>query len=248
MEDVSAPTLDYDDLAVEYARHRRTYPGLVDHIVGHAGLDGDSAVLEVGCGTANHLTAISQATGARCVGLDPSERMLRVAMAQPAGLDLRIGHAEELDFAEQTFDLVLSVDVIHHLTDPRGYFEAAHRVLRPGGFLLTATESEWLIRNRTPMAHYFPGTIAAEATRYHPIAALAGQLALAGFEDLVDQVIASEYQLTSAASFEDRAFSSLHLISDEEFASGIAALRVDLARGPIPARLRTCALWGRRPI
>ena len=56
-------TLDYDSLAAEYARHRRTYPGLVEHIVDHAGLDGDSVVLEVGCGTANHLAAISQATG-----------------------------------------------------------------------------------------------------------------------------------------------------------------------------------------
>jgi Methylase involved in ubiquinone/menaquinone biosynthesis len=240
-------TLDYDSLAAEYARHRRTYPGLVEHIVDHAGLDGDSVVLEVGCGTANHLAAISQATGARCIGIEPSEQMLRAAAAQPAELDLRIGRAEELDFAERTFDLVLSVDVIHYVTEPRRYFEAAHRVLRPGGFLLTATDSEWLIRNRTPMAHYFPATIRAEATRYHPVPALAGQLALTGFEDLYERVIESDYQLTDAARFEEKAFSSLHLISDEEFNAGITALRSDLAKGPVTANLRTCALWGRRP-
>ena len=60
-------------------------------------------------------------------------------------------------------------------------------------------------------------------------------------------MIESDYQLTDAARFEEKAFSSLHLISDEEFNAGITALRSDLAKGPVTANLRTCALWGRRP-
>jgi SAM-dependent methyltransferase len=238
-------TLDYDNMAAEYARHRRVYPGLVEHIVARAGIGAASSVLEVGCGTANHLAAVRDATGARCVGIDPSAEMLRVAATHD--LEVRQGRAEELDVPPGSFDLVLSVDVIHYVREPREYFTAALAALRPGGFLVTATDSDWLIRNRMPLAHYFPSTVDAEATRYHPIPALAGDLALAGFGDLYERVIESTYPLAETTKFEEKAFSCLHLISEADFAAGIAALRADVARGPIEANLRTCVLWARKP-
>jgi SAM-dependent methyltransferase len=240
-------TLDYDHLATEYARHRRTYPGLVTHIVERAGVTEDSVVLEVGCGTANHLAAVRRATGARCHGVEPSEQMLRVAATHPEELDLRHGHAEELGFPAQTFDLVMSVDMIHYLRAPRRYVDQAFAALRPGGYFVTVTDSDWVIRNRVPLARYFPATVGVELARYHPIPELAGQLALAGFDGLYERVIESSYPLHDAAKFEDKAFSCLHLIDDADFAAGIAALETDLARGPIEANLRSVALWGQRP-
>jgi SAM-dependent methyltransferase len=240
-------TLDYDDLATEYAKHRRTYPGLVEHIVRYAGVTGDSAVLEVGCGTANHLAEVRRTTSALCFGVDPSEQMLQQAATHPEELHLRPGHADDLGFPEQTFDLVMSVDVIHHLAEPRRYFDQAFAALRPGGCLVTATDSDWIIRNRRPVAHYFPATVEVELARYHPIPALAGLLALAGFQSLYERLVESRYLLTEATRYEDKAFSCLHLIDDEDFAAGIAALRADLARGPVEANLRILALWGRRP-
>lgn len=239
--------LDYDHLATEYARHRRTYPGLVEHIVQRAGVTEDSVVLEVGCGTANHLAAVRRATGARCHGVEPSEQMLRAAANHPEELDLRHGHAEKLGFPAQTFDLVMSVDMIHYLRAPRQYFDQAFAVLRPGGSFVTVTDSEWVIRNRIPLARYFPATIGVELARYHPIPALAGHLALAGFEALYERVVESTYPLHDAAKFEDKAFSCLHLIDDAAFRAGIAALETDLVRGPIEANLRSLALWGQRP-
>jgi ubiquinone/menaquinone biosynthesis C-methylase UbiE len=240
-------TLDYDHLSAEYARHRRIYPGLVEHIVEGAGATSDSAVLEVGCGTANHLAAVRRTTGARCHGLDPSEQMLRVAATHPEELDLRQGHAEELGFPAQTFDLVMSVDMIHYLRAPRRYFDQAFAALKPGGYLVTVTDSDWVIRNRMPVARYFPATVDVDLARYHPIPALAGQLALAGFQDLHERVIESVYPLYEATTYEDKAFSCLHLIDDADFATGIAALQTDLVRGPIEANRRSLVLWGRRP-
>ena len=240
-------TLDYDNLALEYATHRRTYPGLIEHILDRAGVTAGSAVLEVGCGTANHLAAVRRATGARCVGVEPSEQMLQQAAAHPEDLDLRQGHAEELDFPDGTFDLVLSVDVIHYVREPRRYFDRAFAALKPGGHLVTVTDSDWVIRNRMPLAHYFPGTVEQEFGRYHPIPALAGALALSGFGELYERVVESAYTLDDATRFRDKSYSCLHLISDDEFTAGIAALDADLANGPIEANLRSLALWGRRP-
>lgn len=240
-------TLDYNDLATEYARHRRPYPGLVEHIVERAGVTADSVVLEVGCGTANHLAAVRRVTGARCLGVEPSEQMLAQAAEHPEEMELRPGSAEELDFPERSFDLVMSVDMIHYVPEPRGYFERAFAALKPGGHLVTVTDSDWVIRNRMPLAHYFPATVDVEFGRYHPIPALAGDLALAGFGELYERVIESAYALREATRFRDKSNSCLHLISEADFTAGITALEADLARQPIQANLRSLALWGRRP-
>ncbi|WP_447006260.1 class I SAM-dependent methyltransferase [Saccharothrix isguenensis] len=240
-------TLDYDDLATEYARHRRTYPGLIEHIVDRAALTEASTVLEVGCGTANHLAAVRRTTGARCVGLEPSAQMLSQAANHPEELELTRGHAEELEFPAGTFDLIMSVDMIHYVPEPLAYFRRAFAALKPNGLLVTVTDSEWIIRNRMPMARYFPGTVDVEAKRYHAIPRLAGDLALAGFTGLTERVVESEYELTDATRFRDKSYSCLHLISDAEFAEGIAALEADLATGPMTGNLRSLALWGERP-
>jgi SAM-dependent methyltransferase len=240
-------TLDYDNLATEYARHRRPYPGLVEHIVERAGIMADSTVLEVGCGTANHIAAVRRPTGAKCFGVEPSEQMLRQAADHPEELDLRQGYAEELDFPAGTFDLILSVDMIHYVRQPLRYFERAFAALKPGGHFVTVTDSDWVIRNRMPLAHYFPATVDAEFNRYHPIPALAGDLALAGFTELYERVIESSYPLTDATRFREKSYSCLHLISDAEFEAGITALEADVAAGAVEANLRSLALWGRRP-
>lgn len=239
-------TLNYDDLATEYARHRRTYPGLVEHILEYSGVGGDSTVLEVGCGTANHLAAVKRATGARCIGIEPSAEMLRRAAEHPEELDLRQGTAEELDLPAGTFDLIMSVDVIHYIREPLRYYRRAFAALKPGGFILTVTDSDWVIRNRMPLAHYFPATMEAEFGRYHPVPRLAGDLALAGFGGLYERVIESGYELREATRFREKSYSCLHLISDADFAAGLEKLEADLARGPIPANLRSLALWGQR--
>jgi ubiquinone/menaquinone biosynthesis C-methylase UbiE len=239
-------TLNYDDLATEYARHRTTYPGLVEHIVEYSGVTAASTVLEVGCGTANHLAAIRRG-GATCYGVDPSAQMLQKAAERPEKLDLGQGTAEELDFPDQTFDLIMSVDVIHYIREPSRYFERAFAALKPGGRIVTVTDSDWVIRNRMPIARYFPAIVEVEFTRYHPIPALAGELALAGFRELYERLVESEYELRDASRFRDKSYSCLHLISDDEYAVGLAALEADLARGPVPGTLRSLALWGRRP-
>ncbi|MEU4565168.1 class I SAM-dependent methyltransferase [Micromonospora sp. NPDC023956] len=239
--------IDYDKLANEYARHRRTYPGLIRHLVDHAGITADSTVLEVGCGTANHISAVQQETGARSLGLEPSAEMLAVARTQPATLELRQGRAEELDVPPGTLDLVFSVDVIHFVTDLESYFTRALAALKPGGYFCTVTDSEWNIRNRLPLSRFFPAAIEAELARFHPVGTLTDAMALAGFVEPHEATVESTYQLTDPKRFEEKAFSCLHLISEEDFRAGITALRAALAEGPVPGNLRSTVLWARRP-
>lgn len=239
--------IDYDNLAAEYARHRRTYPGLVEHIVDRAGITSGSTVLEVGCGTANHVSSLATLTGARCHGVDPSAEMLKVAASQPAPLELRQGRAEELDYPGTAFDLIFSVDVIHFVKRPVEYFTQAFAALEPGGYLCTVTDSEWNIRNRLPLSRFFPAAVEAELKRYHPVPALNDAMTEAGFAELDEVTVESTYELTDAGRFEEKAYSCLHLIPEAEFRSGVEALRAALAEGPVPANLRSTVLWARKP-
>jgi SAM-dependent methyltransferase len=242
--------LDYNQLVSEYARHRRPYPGLVEYLAEFAEIDSDSVVLEMGCGTANHLAALQQLTGARALGVDPFPAMLKAGESHRAVLELRTGRAEEidrLDLPEGSLDLIFSVDMIHYVREPSRYFAGAFRALKPGGVLCTATDSEWIIRNRIPVARYFPATVEVELARHHPIEALLRDLGTAGFTDRQQRVFESTYELTDATKYREKAFSSLHLIPQDEFEAGVTALTAELAKGPIRANNRTCAVLARRP-
>lgn len=205
---------------------------------------GATRVLEVGCGTGNYGGALRQAPGAYLAGVDPSAGML--ALAQGRGLDLAAGRGEALPFATASFDLLFTVDVVHHMADVPALFREAHRVLRPGGLLGTATDSERIIATRQPLAVYWPETVAVELQRYHPIAALRTWMETAGFDDLHEEQVEQPYQLTDPGPYQQRAYSTLRLISDEAWRRGLARLEADLARGPVACVARYLLLWGRR--
>ncbi len=242
--------LDYDELAAEYARHRRPYPGLVEFLAEFAGIGAGTPVLEMGCGTANHLAALQRLTGATAIGVDPFPQMLKAAAGHRAELDLRTGRAEEtaaLGLPEGSFDLVFSVDMIHYVREPARYFAGALALLKPGGVLCTATDSEWIIRNRVPVARYFPSTVEVELARHHPIGTLLAELERTGYTGGQQRLFESTYELTDPAKYREKAFSSLHLIPEKEFTAGLAALTGALAAGPMQANNRTCAVLARRP-
>jgi hypothetical protein len=54
------------------------------------------------------------------------------------------------------------------------------------------------------------------------------------------------FQVTSAQPFRDKAYSSLHLISQEAWQAGLARLECDLAYGPIHGTSRYACVWGYR--
>lgn len=71
---------------------------------------------------------------------DISPRMLdnatRLLAEEGFSLEARLFPAEELPFADQTFDLVSSRVAPHHFSSPPRFVAEAARVLRPGGYFL----------------------------------------------------------------------------------------------------------------
>jgi ubiquinone/menaquinone biosynthesis C-methylase UbiE len=101
-------------------------------------------VLDVGCGTGELLILAKQRhPETELVGLDVDERILRLARAKAAAKDMSIAFhsadAAAMPFEEDSFDVIVSSLVFHHLptTVKRQTFAEIHRVLRPDGrFLL----------------------------------------------------------------------------------------------------------------
>jgi ubiquinone/menaquinone biosynthesis C-methylase UbiE len=101
-------------------------------------------VLDVGCGTGTLALVARQRVGdvGSVTGIDPSPQMIararRKAARRRLSVDFQVGAIEQIPFPDQSFDVVLSTLMMHHLPDDlkrRGVGEVA-RVLKPGGRLL----------------------------------------------------------------------------------------------------------------
>ena len=97
-------------------------------------------VLDIGSGTgrlARALLPLEQFDG-WLVCLEPSEHMTRHAFEQssPKEADWVQGWAIPLPFQAQSFDIVVSLEMLEFVPDQTGVIEEMIRVLRPGGWLL----------------------------------------------------------------------------------------------------------------
>ena len=104
------------------------------------------AVLDVGCGTGTLALEVARHVGqaGRVAGVDPGAEQIARARAKAARrnapIEFQVGVIEQLPFPDQTFDVVLSTLMMHHLPAPLrrlGLAEIA-RVLKPGGRLVIA--------------------------------------------------------------------------------------------------------------
>jgi SAM-dependent methyltransferase len=239
--------LDYDGRVEEFARHRKVHPEVLRQLLGTGFFAPDTRVLDVGCGTGNYAAALTEATGCRVFGVDPSQRMLDWARDAAPWESLAQSSAENLPFTDDAFDVVMSTDVIHHVGDRDAYFREAARVLRPAGHLVTVTDSHDTIPRRRPLSSHFPETVAVELQRYPPVPRLLEEMARAGFVESRQVEVSREYDLDDIQAYRDRAFSSLLLIDDEAFRCGIERLETDLARGTIPSVSLYTMIWVAMP-
>jgi ubiquinone/menaquinone biosynthesis C-methylase UbiE len=93
-------------------------------------------VLEIGCGCGSEAELFARA-GAHYTALDLTNAAVSITHArfQLANLEGRFvqGDAEDLPFADASFDLVYSHGVLHHTPDTPRTIREVHRVLVPGG-------------------------------------------------------------------------------------------------------------------
>jgi len=121
----------YDRLHAEQAFESSTYAA--DLCRRHGPWTG-RRVLDVGCGWGDFLSAAKKA-GAEVHGLDISPVAIAQARDRLGEADLRTGLAEELPWENETFDWVVCLGSLEHLTDPGRGVAEMRRVARHDGHI-----------------------------------------------------------------------------------------------------------------
>ncbi len=144
-------------------------------------------VLDAGCGPGYFLRRIAP-MAARYVGVDLGSALLADArrtardLGLPAGrVTLLRGSVLALPFEEESFDAVLSSEVLEHVPQPLTHLAEIRRVLRSGGRATVSTPNGWMhwfpyprnvarlvFRRRSALRALFPEHFWREALPHHP--------------------------------------------------------------------------------
>ncbi len=97
-------------------------------------------LLDIGCGSGIYFEDLAP-HGIRLHGLDASTAMVEIACdfcraRQLDHIETIVGIAEALPYPANSFDVVIAMDVLHHVASPDTVVNEAYRVLKPGGRFL----------------------------------------------------------------------------------------------------------------
>lgn len=239
---------DYDSCATRYGKGRRPSERLIRKLLARVRVGSQSCVLDIGCGTGDYSVLVFRWTGAKVLGIDPSRGML--AKARVKGWDqVRFlqGRAEELPFRDQRFDLLFSIDVVHHVGDRLRMFTEAFRVLKVAAVVCTVTESREQLCRRF-MARYFPSIVALNLARFSEVSKLVNWMRSSGFRDVETEAFVSCEAVTAhyVNAVRLKEYSVLELVPDEEFRSGLRRLKEDLGQRRLIREDWHTLIWGSR--
>ena len=104
----------------------------VPHLINAAQIAPGMPILDVACGP-GYVSAAAKKMEAKPTGIDFSKRMIAIARRMFPEIDFLEADAQQLPFADASFDRVLMNFGLLHVAQPEKACAEAFRVLRPGG-------------------------------------------------------------------------------------------------------------------
>jgi len=136
-------------------------------------------LLDIGCGTGIYFDILS-GYAEQIHAIDCSEDMIRVASryCRQTGLNNifpNVASSGSIPFGNETFDVVIELDTLHHVTDVDKTLREIHRVLKPEGHFFVFEPNIW--NPLTFIAHLLPKEERLALIRNRPgkLTALLGQ-------------------------------------------------------------------------
>ena len=122
-------------------------------------------MLDLGCGYGWHSIYAMENGASSVVGIDISQNMLKVAKEKThfSEVEYICGAIEDMDFKEESFDIVLSSLAFHYIKDYKELIEKINKVLKPNGILIFTVEhpvftaygtQDWYYDNNKEILHF----------------------------------------------------------------------------------------------
>jgi SAM-dependent methyltransferase len=99
-------------------------------------------VLEIGAGTGAMLHALRE-RGANAEGVELRHDLIEEARRWYGDLPIRQVNGTELPFPDDSFDVVISLDVFEHIPDSDAHLREVSRILKADGTYLIQTPNKW---------------------------------------------------------------------------------------------------------
>lgn len=206
-------------------------PGIVSKLLSFTDKENAQTILEIGCGTGYWLSNINKNN--RLFGLDLSIGMLKKASAIK-GLHLFCGDADRMPIKNEKFDLVFSINAMHHFQNPKQFVLSSFNLVKPGGkFCIFATnpvdsENEWYIYK------YFKNTYENDIKRFPQIDDIKEWIIEAGFKNVgvehSDIVVNKkvDYEIFDDIFLVKDSTSQLANIPDDDYIAGLDLMKQEI--------------------
>ncbi len=107
---------------------------IIKHLLSGLNLAPEARILDAGCGTGGNLSLLAEF--GEVVGVEFDEAAAEMARARRVGQVLRGGLPDELPLTNQTFDLIVLLDVLEHLERDLESLQRLGSMLKAGGYLV----------------------------------------------------------------------------------------------------------------
>lgn len=127
-------------------------------------------VLEIGCGWGRGLELLTKAAD-QYTGIDKNEDLIAALSAEyPKATFISANIPPLSRVANDTFDYIVTFQVIEHIENDDLFIKEAHRVLKPGGKLLLTTVNKTFSLTRNPwhVREYYADGLQSLMNRYFP--------------------------------------------------------------------------------
>lgn len=111
-------------------------------------------ILDFGCGSGIFVSEL-QKKGYQTFGTDISEEAIKYGELRDIK-NLKVQNSHRLDYPDNNFDAVLSMDVLEHLEDESWAIKEVERILKPGGkFIVMVPAFQFLWGVQDEVAHHY---------------------------------------------------------------------------------------------
>lgn len=114
-------------------------------------------IVEVGCGS-GWLCGQMRSFGSVC-GFDLSDEVLERSRARYPDVRFVAGDFQRMNLPVESADVVVTLEVLSHVSEQREFMRRLAQLLRPGGFLLLATQNRFVLERFEAVRPAQPGQI-----------------------------------------------------------------------------------------